>query len=92
MDKEKARAIAAAILQPDLAVQAQLAQRRQVEQRYLRQKRGVAIGVLVGAGIGLIIATLLGERFTLGVLYGGLPGALVAWCIQRIRARPAVQT
>ena len=72
MEEQQAEAIAQAILEPDLSVQAELRRKREAEERGLVVRRVIATFVLVGFAIGAATALAVGERFTVGGLWGGL--------------------
>lgn len=85
MEKLQAEAMAAAILETPLAEQKarqQARERRQVEQtRMLAEKRKVAVLSLIGMGAGATAAWLMGERISMGLLWGGLATAGVGWIV-----------
>ena len=83
MDKQQAEAVAQAILEPDLRTQDDLRRKRALEAARQSRKRRVAWFTLIGSGIGAAIAHLLGERFTSGVIWGGLAGSAIGWLIMR---------
>ena len=74
MEKQQVEAIAQAILEPDLNAQAELRRKRTAEERSLAVRRFIATFVLVGFAIGAATALVLGERFTVGGLWGGIGG------------------
>jgi hypothetical protein len=94
MDKSQADAIAQAILTPDPKTREALHKRRAQEAWLLAEKRKVAWLTLVGFAIGAAAAHFyLGERFTVGGLWGGLVGAAIGWVWigWRSRRRAALQ-
>ena len=83
MDKTQADAIAAAILEPDLRLQEEIRRKRAAEAAQLARKRRVAWFALAGSAIGAVVAQLNGERFTLGIIVGGLAGSVIGWLASR---------
>lgn len=79
MDKNQADAIAQAILQPDRHAQEVLKQKRAGDAWWLREKRKVAWLTLLGLAIGTAVAIYVGERFTIGGLWGSVTGAAAGW-------------
>lgn len=87
MDNTQAHAIAQAILQPDLQAQQQLRRKQALAAARLARQRRVAAFTLAGAAVGAAVAVFSGVRFTDGVLWGGLPAALVGWLVAGWSAR-----
>ena len=83
MDKTQADAIAQAILQPDLLAQQQIRLKRAREDADLALRRHAAVFALIGSGLGALVAHYLDYRFSLGIIWGGLGGALVGWLVKR---------
>ena len=89
MEKQQAEAIAQAILEPDLSVQAELRRKKEAKERSLAVRRVIATFVLLGFAIGAATALAFGERFTVGGLWGGIGGAAVGWAVGAWRDRRA---
>lgn len=83
MEKTQADAIAQAILEPDLRAREEIRSKRAEEAAQLKRQRRVACFALAGSGIGAAIAHFGGERFTTGVVWGGLAGSMLGWLITR---------
>ena len=81
MDKTQAEAIVKAIMEPDLRAQEELQKKRESESTDIARKRQVAWLSLAGAGVGAAIAYYTGERFSLGVLWGGIAGSALGWLV-----------
>lgn len=81
MEKSHADAIARAILEPDLKAQEELRRKRAAETQQLAEKRKVAWLGLLGFAIGALAAHLMGERISVGGLWGGMAGAAAGWAI-----------
>lgn len=83
MIKTQVDAIAQAILEPDLRAQDEIRRKRAAEAAQLARKRKVAWLALAGSCIGAAAAYFSGTRFSEGVIWGGLVGAVVGWLITR---------
>ena len=86
MDKSQAEAIAQVILQPDPARE-KIQRRKAREAWWLAERRKVALLVLVGFAIGAAVGLQLGQRFSVGGLWGGMAGAVVGWIWIGLRSR-----
>ena len=87
MDKSRAEAIAQAILEPDLKVQAELRHKRGMEAQRLSEGRKRAGFALVAMPLGAGIAHFTGHHFSSGALYGGAVGAALGWLVSARRRR-----
>ena len=81
MNKTQAEAVAKAIMEPDLRAQEELQKKRERESTDIARKRRVAWLSLAGAGVGAVISYYTGERFSLGVLWGGIAGSALGWLV-----------
>lgn len=86
MDQKRADAIARAMLFPDPRQQVDQRARAERDARLMARQRRVAWMTLAGFAVGAIAAHLLGERFTVGGLWGGIVGGLLG---QLLGARAA---
>ncbi|WP_123833175.1 MULTISPECIES: hypothetical protein [Luteimonas] len=87
MDKSRAEAIAQAILEPDLKVQAELRHKRAVEAQRLSEGRKRASVALVAMPLGAGIAHFTGHHFSSGALYGAAIGAALGGLVSAWRRR-----
>lgn len=87
MDKSQADAIAEAILEPGLKEREVRRRKRAAEQRSLADRRVVAWFAFPGFVIGAAVAHFSGERFSSGVIWGGIAGAVVGWAVVGWRRR-----
>ena len=83
IDKKQAEAVAQAILDPDLRAQEEVQRKRAVQVARLARQRRAAWFALAGIWIGPIISFVIGYRFTLGIIWGGLTGSVVGWLATR---------
>lgn len=81
MDKTQAEAIAQAILEPGMTVEAAIRRKRSAETRQLAEKQKIAWLGLAGFAVGAVAAHLLGERFAVAGLCGGAAGTVIGWLI-----------
>ena len=91
VDKSQAEAIARAILEPDLEAQKAIRSKRAAEERSLADRRLVAWFSLPGFVIGAAVAHFTGNRFSNGIIWGGIVGAIVGWIVvwwRRHRSAP----
>lgn len=79
MDNSQADAIAKAMLEPDKKAQEEIRRRRLAEAQSLSRRRKVAWFVLAGALLGVVVVQFTGQRFSEGIIWGGIPGAIVGW-------------
>ena len=79
MEHLQAEAIVEAMLRPDIKVQEEIRLKHIAEAQRLATRRKVAWFVLAGAVLGAVTALLTGHRFSEGVIWGGMPGAVVGW-------------
>lgn len=87
MEPSKADAIAQAILTPDAKVQEALRRQREAEARDQARRRMTARYILPAMLLGAIVAEFIDVRFTLGILYGAIVGALIAGAVSLWRKR-----
>lgn len=87
MEQKQAEAMVNAILDPDPKVQQDLRRKREAETRALVVSRYTAAFVLLGFASGLIVAYFLGERFSVGGLWGGIGGAVLGQVVGAGRVR-----
>lgn len=87
MDDSQADAIARAILEPDLKGQEELRRKRAAEERRMADQRLVAALALPAMAIGAVATHLIGIRFTNGIIWGGIIGAIVGWTLVWWRGR-----
>lgn len=81
MDKLNADEVARAILEPDVEFHEKLRARRAAEERSISDRRQVAWFALAGMAIGTVAALMAGVRFTNGIIWGGIAGAIVGWAV-----------
>ena len=79
MDQSRADAVADAVLRPDPAAREALLRRRAAEERSLADRRMVAWVALPACALGGAVAHLAGHHFTVGTVWGGVAGAVLAW-------------
>ena len=89
MEKSQAEAVAEAILKPNREAQEELRRKRTAAARSLAERRFVAWWVLSGSAVGAVVASLADHRFSNGVLWGGVAGAVSGWAIAGWRRRLA---
>lgn len=87
MDKLQADAIAQAILQPDLKAREEIHRQRAAEASRVADRRFVALVSMPGFVIGAVVAHYSGHRFTEGVIWGGVAGAIIGWTVIWLRRR-----
>lgn len=87
MDKLQADAIAQAILQPDLKAQDEIRRKRAAEAQREADRRLAALFAIPGFAIGAVVAHYSGYRFTKGMIWGGVAGAMIGWVIVWLRRR-----
>ena len=83
MDKKQAEAVAQAMLEPGLRAQEEAGRKKAVKAAQRARQRRVAWFALAGMGAGIVISYLGEIRFTQGIIWGGLFGALVGWLATR---------
>src|SRR3546814_14966589 len=81
MDKSQANAIAQAILQPDLNAQEDIRRKRTAKEQSLADRRLVAWFSLPCFAIGAAVAYFTENRFSTGILWGGLLGSAIGWTV-----------
>jgi Flp pilus assembly protein TadB len=79
MQQSRAEAIAQALMAPDLQVQQEVRRKRAAQSAQLARRRRIAWFFLAGAGLGAAVVWYAGVRFSVGVLFGGLAGAVTGW-------------
>ncbi len=77
MEKGQADAIAKALFEPSLRAQEEFRTKLALESSQLARRRRVAWFTLAGCGIGAPIAYFGGAGLSVGVIWGGLAGAVV---------------
>ena len=87
MDKLQADAIAQALLQPDPKARDEIRRKRAAQARQEADRRLVALFAIPGFVIGAVVAHYSGYRFTKGVIWGGVVGAMIGWAIVWLRRR-----
>ena len=83
----KVEAIVKAIRDPDSKVRDELRRKREAESRNLKISRFTAAFVLVGFAIGMAAAYFVGERLSVGGLWGGIVGAAIGQVVGTWHAR-----